>query len=167
MALTIGAWRNTLLISQLRGTPLVAVFKSAVDGPVLVQVDELWQIFALAWWNAEGSGGLERVQLIAAACWLSEPAQSWQDTLFVHSFEDLRDWENPKAEHVWCPQGFRAAGFVEDEHYTVDAREDTTATGIVEVQLTVAGQERALEYAKGQIEKECAAEGKPVPWDPR
>ena len=169
MPLTTGAWRNAVTLARLQGAPFVAVFASAPDGSLVLQVDDLWQIFALAWWNAEGSSGLAGVQLITAACWLAEPAQPWQEALFSQSFEDQRAWENPKAEHLWCSQGFRAAGFVEDEHYTVD--EITRASGQVslttfEVQLTAKGQERALDYARGRIEKECAAAGEPVPWEP-
>lgn len=158
-------WCAARTLARLKDQPLVAVVSDGYDSFTVMYVDEPWQAFAVAWWNS-AYGLSASVVLVAAAYLLPRTAVWWYDGgIRDSSFEDKSDREH--RGNAWSSSSFAAAGLEEGIHYTLDADLDEMQADSTFIELTRVGKARALVYAREQIEKECAAEGKPLPWEAR
>ena len=149
-------WKKQRTIARLKDKPLVAIVHDGPESTITMYVDAPWQAFAVAWWN-DHYGYSASVAIVAAAYILPTKARWW--------FEGgLRDWASVSAGKLWSRSSLSARGFVEGVDYTVV---DTDVSQAVDeyLELTRAGKDKALGYARAQIEQECAAENKPLPWE--
>ena len=157
-------WKKQRTIARLKGKSLVAIVSDGYDSSVTMYVDEPWQAFAIAWWNKH-VGLSASVMIVAAAYVLPREAILWfegglNDSGWVR--EDDDGWR------PWSAETLSAGGFVEGVDYRIGEGDDDVRVSSHDgpfVELTRAGKDKALEYAREQIEQECAAENKPLPWE--
>lgn len=131
----------------------------------IIRITHPWKAFALAKWKSLSTGWACEVNFVGRG--RARHCTTIEDSL-PKMTRFLQPDEPPNDQWFWRPDLMEARGFLKWIDFTIELSPWDYHNELhfnVDIQLTVSGIAKALQYAKGIIEEECRKEGKSVPWD--